>query len=67
MNRDTKNPPSQITNTNGMLALRTTNGFLQGPGGLGEPLARNFSIFLGSVEVEVPEIPARDDYQVVCE
>ena len=50
-----------------MLALRTTNGFLQGPGGLGEPLARNFSIFLGSVEVEVPEIPARDDYQVVCE
>jgi len=62
---DTKNPPKHITNSNGVLSLRTTNGFVQGPGGLGEPLASNFSLFDGHVKVTVPKVPGRDDYQVV--
>ncbi|KAI5119392.1 hypothetical protein M0805_005935 [Coniferiporia weirii] len=60
-----ENPPAQVTNPNGMVVLRTTNGFVQGPGGLAEPLAGNFSLYDGSVNVQVPDVPSRDDYQVV--
>ena len=38
-----------------------------GPGGLAEPLASNFSLYAGEVKVDVPKVPGRDDYQVVCE
>ncbi|THH08460.1 hypothetical protein EW145_g2705 [Phellinidium pouzarii] len=61
----TANPPAQVTNSNGMLALRNSNGFVQGAGGLAEPLAGNFSLYDGKIEVQVPDVPARDDYQVV--
>lgn len=64
--RSTADPPSEITNPNGMLVLRTTNGFVQGDGGLAQPLAGNFSLFDGKASVQVPDVPARDDYQVVC-
>ena len=50
-----------------MLVLRTTKGFVQGPGGLAEPLASNFSLYAGEVKVDVPKVPGRDDYQVICE
>ncbi|KAH8114403.1 hypothetical protein DFH11DRAFT_1703970 [Phellopilus nigrolimitatus] len=61
----TVDPPKHVTNSNGMIVLRNKNGFLKGQGGLGEPLASNFSIYDGHVEVQVPKVPARDDYQVV--
>ncbi|KAL5482510.1 hypothetical protein ACEPAI_9104 [Sanghuangporus weigelae] len=61
----TEDPPSQVTNSNGLIALRTPNGFLHGPGGLNEPLAGNFSLFDGKVDVQVPDVPARTDYQIV--
>ena len=65
--RSTANPPKQITNEKGLVALRTPTGFVAGRGGLGEPLAANFSLFDGHVLVQVPELPAGDDYSVVCE
>lgn len=65
--RDTTNPPKQITNSVGRVILRNTAGFLPGAGGFNEPLASNFSIFDGVVEVEVPDVPGDDDYQVVRE
>ncbi|KAF5362760.1 hypothetical protein D9758_011685 [Tetrapyrgos nigripes] len=57
---DTSSPPSQITNPNGRILLRkgetTTNVVL----------ASNFSILLGTVEVEVPKVFLdADDYSVV--
>jgi len=61
----TNDPPAQITNTNGLVVLRSSRGFIKGPGGLGEPLASNFSLFDGRVEIEVPDVPGGDDYQVV--
>ncbi|KLO16785.1 hypothetical protein SCHPADRAFT_887532 [Schizopora paradoxa] len=61
----TANPPKQITNEKGLVALRTPHGFVAGRGGLGEPLAANFSLFDGHVLVQVPELPAGDDYSVV--
>jgi len=61
----TANPPKQITNENGLVALRTPTGFVAGRGGFGEPLAANFSLLLGHVLVQVPELPAGDDYSVV--
>lgn len=50
-----------------MVVLATSNGFVKGAGGLAEPLAGNFSLFDGKVDIQVPEVPARDDYKVVCE
>lgn len=49
-----------------MVVLRTANGFVKGPGGLNEPLAGNFSLYDGQVSLQVPDVPARTDYQAVC-
>lgn len=64
--RSTTNPPKHVTQEHGLIALRTASGFVKGRGGLGEPLAANFSLFAGHKLVEVPEVPPRDDYSVVC-
>lgn len=64
--RSTKNPPKELTNSIGKVVLRTSDGFVKGQGGLNEPLASNFSIFDGSVNITVPKVPARGDYQVIC-
>ena len=40
---------------------------MRGAGGLNEPLAGNFSLYDGEVSFHVPDVPARTDYQVVCE
>lgn len=65
--RYTANPPAQVTNTKGAVLLRTPAGFVQGRGSLGEPLASNFSIYDGRVEIEVPDVPGGTEYQIVCE
>ncbi|EJC97848.1 uncharacterized protein FOMMEDRAFT_97934 [Fomitiporia mediterranea MF3/22] len=61
----TEDAPAQVTNSNGQVVLRTVDGFVQGLGGLNEPLASNFSLFDGKVELQVPTVPARTDYKVV--
>lgn len=31
-----------------------------------DPLASNFSILLGSIEITVPDVTPADDYEIVC-
>ncbi|KIY45186.1 hypothetical protein FISHEDRAFT_5943, partial [Fistulina hepatica ATCC 64428] len=61
---DTSDPPSQVTNYNGELLL----GYLEdGSENLmvGDPLAQNFNLTDGSVDITVPDVATRDDYIVV--
>ncbi|KAG6908312.1 hypothetical protein DXG01_005348 [Tephrocybe rancida] len=65
--RETDNipPDSQLTNPNGMVVL----GHLGATGGLNldldHPLAQNFKLRVGKVEITVPSVPPRDDYIIV--
>ncbi|KAG5644897.1 hypothetical protein DXG03_007449 [Asterophora parasitica] len=58
-------PDSQLTNPNGKVVL----GHLGPTGGLNlqldHPLAENFKLRVGHVEITVPIVPPRDDYIVV--
>jgi len=64
---DTSNPPSQVSNPIGTLLL----GHLEPDGAGGEnldvdhPLARNFSLYDGSVTITVPNVVPGDNYIVV--
>jgi hypothetical protein len=57
--RDTKDAPKQITNGVGSIRLRFDN--------ISSPLilAKGFNILDGQVEVTVPDLDPRTDYQVV--
>ncbi|CCM01907.1 uncharacterized protein FIBRA_03978 [Fibroporia radiculosa] len=57
---NTTNPPSQITNTVGRVVL-AANGLED----YENPLAANFSILLGSIEVTCPNVTAGNDYAIV--
>ncbi|KLO03806.1 hypothetical protein SCHPADRAFT_766579 [Schizopora paradoxa] len=63
---DTSDAPVNITNIQGMVVF-AKNGlmFTNQTGGLDDPLASGFSILLGRIEIQVPEVAAGDDYQVV--
>ncbi|TFY81437.1 hypothetical protein EWM64_g2576 [Hericium alpestre] len=55
---DVSNPPQNITNSIGFIEL-VTNGRITGP-----TLASNFSILLGRIEVQVPDVKP-GPYQLV--
>ncbi|KAF8345856.1 hypothetical protein F5887DRAFT_1073936 [Amanita rubescens] len=57
---NTTNPPEQITNTIGEVFLR--KGDLTD---VNHPLAGNFSILLGRIEITVPHVPPGHDYRIV--
>ncbi|TFK34052.1 hypothetical protein BDQ12DRAFT_690311 [Crucibulum laeve] len=57
---DVSNPPAQITNRFGAIYLRK-DGLID----LDHPLAEGFDILLGRIEVEVPKVKPRNDYQIV--
>ncbi|MFJ3221146.1 GPI anchored serine-threonine rich family protein [Kitasatospora sp. NPDC086801] len=57
---DVSDPPTQITNRTGLIALRVGDVTL-----LDRILASDFDILLGRVEVTVPDVPPGDDYRVV--
>ncbi|WP_371515279.1 Ser-Thr-rich GPI-anchored membrane family protein [Kitasatospora sp. NBC_01300] len=57
---DVSDPPAQITNRTGSIALRAGGVTL-----LDRVLARDFDILLGRMEVTVPDVPPGDDYRVV--
>jgi len=57
---DTSNPPEQITNTIGEVYLR--KGDLTD---VDHPLASNFSILLGRIEIQVPDVEPDNDYRIV--
>jgi len=57
---NTTNPPAEITNTIGTVYLRQGDETL-----VDSPLAGNFSILLGSVEVTVPDVTPGDDWIIV--
>ncbi|MFD9793626.1 hypothetical protein ACFWXK_22070 [Streptomyces sp. NPDC059070] len=61
---DTSNPPQQITNPTGLIALSRRGRFVNGPGGLDRPLASEFSILDGHAEITVPDV-APGEYTVV--
>lgn len=68
--RDTSElpPPQNITNINGKILL----GFLEDDDpsehlDVDSPLAQGFNITSGSVQLTVPNVPAKDDYIIVCE
>ncbi|KAF5382661.1 hypothetical protein D9615_003034 [Tricholomella constricta] len=58
-------PDSQLTNPNGKVVL----GHLGPTGGLNlqleSPLAQNFKLRVGQIEITVPSVPPRDDYIIV--
>ncbi|KAF7795318.1 hypothetical protein EIP86_006474 [Pleurotus ostreatoroseus] len=57
---DTTNPPKQITNSIGQIIL-AKNGIED----WSAPLAANFSILLGRIEVTVPDVESGTDYSLV--
>ncbi|MER8102813.1 GPI anchored serine-threonine rich family protein [Kitasatospora sp. NPDC094016] len=57
---DVSDPPAQITNRTGSIALRVGGVTL-----LDRVLASDFDILLGRMEVTVPDVPPGDDYRVV--
>ncbi|KAF7973330.1 hypothetical protein HWV62_15587 [Athelia sp. TMB] len=58
---DTTSPPSQITNPNGQIYLRRGDTTI-----LKTPLASNFSILAGHVEIALPpNLPAGNKYRIV--
>jgi len=58
--------PVNITNSIGFIVL-AKDGLMSsvGTGSLDDPVASNFSIRLGRVEITVPYVPPADDYQLV--
>ncbi|KAG6853571.1 hypothetical protein C0991_003167 [Blastosporella zonata] len=58
-------PDSQLTDPNGLVVL----GHLGSTGGLNldldNPLAQNFKLRAGEVQITVPSVPPRDDYIIV--
>jgi hypothetical protein len=75
--RDTSNPPEQITNTIGEVYLRkgdltdVDRKWSLGIRGcclicISDPLASNFSILLGRIEIQVPDVEPDNDYRIVC-
>ncbi|KAJ3543206.1 hypothetical protein NM688_g5886 [Phlebia brevispora] len=58
---DVSNPPAQITNPLGEIFLAKGGILLD----LDQPLAANFSILLGRIEVTVPDVEPGSDYSVV--
>ncbi|KAA1469702.1 hypothetical protein DENSPDRAFT_796506 [Dentipellis sp. KUC8613] len=63
---DTANPPNQVTNYNGRLLL----GYMDGSGNENldteHPLAQDFDLRDGKVDISVPNVPSKDSYIVVC-
>ncbi|KAI8986070.1 hypothetical protein BD414DRAFT_578180 [Trametes punicea] len=57
---DTSNAPSQITNQEGQVVL-AKGGVLD----YEHPLAKNFDILSGHVEIQVPNVEPGDDYTIV--
>ncbi|KAF7973701.1 hypothetical protein HWV62_14376 [Athelia sp. TMB] len=58
---DTTSPPSEITNPNGQIYLRRDDTTI-----LKTPLASNFSILAGHVEIALPpNLPAGNKYRIV--
>ncbi|TFY65821.1 hypothetical protein EVG20_g5268 [Dentipellis fragilis] len=62
---DTANPPQQVTNYNGRLLL----GYMDGSGNENldteHPLAQDFDLREGKVDISVPNVPSKDSYIVV--
>jgi len=58
---NTTDAPVNITNKYGMVVLAKDGVMID----LDQPLASNFSILLGSIEVTCPNVTAGDDYAIV--
>lgn len=58
---NTTNPPKQITNSKGSVVLAKNYSLI----GLQHPLASGFNILDGTVRIQVPNVTADNNYQVV--
>ncbi|KAJ3485266.1 hypothetical protein NLI96_g5080 [Meripilus lineatus] len=58
---DTSNPPKSITNPKGRIIL-AKGGLLN----LSNPLATNFTVMDGRIEITVPNVPTGDDYSCLA-
>ncbi|KAL5520799.1 hypothetical protein ACEPAF_2802 [Sanghuangporus sanghuang] len=62
---DTSNPPAVISNGSRVQLVKGGIPLASGPGSTSEPLAEDFDLLAGFVEVTVPDIEPGNDYQVV--